>query len=147
MRVVDTIRIDAPPDVVWNVTRDVERWPEWTPTVTSVRVVSDGEFGLGSVARIRQPMQPESEWTVTVFEAGRRFAWATRRTGLRMVGTHEIAADGTGTRNVLSIDAEGPLAFMLWPVLRGAMRKALSDENRGLKACCEEVAARTSGHS
>ena len=137
LRVEHAIHIDASPDVVWEVTRDVERWPEWTPTVTSVRRVDGGPFGLGSVAWIKQPLQPESEWEVIEFTAGRRFAWTTRRRGLTMTGTHDIAPEGGGTRNTLGVDAAGLIAALLWPVLRLAMRRALADENRGLKARCE----------
>jgi uncharacterized membrane protein len=31
-----TIDIEAPVEQVWEVLREVERWPEWAPTVTSV---------------------------------------------------------------------------------------------------------------
>lgn len=137
MRVVDSIHIDAPIETVWAVTIDVERWPAWTPTVTSVRLVGEGAFGLGRVARIKQPLQPESEWVVTEFVAGKRFAWQTTRNGLTMVGTHELSVEGSGTRNSLSVHAEGPVAMLLWPVLRFAMKKALADENAGLKRHCE----------
>ena len=137
MTITDSIFINAGPDVVWRVTRDVERWPEWTPTVTSVRLAADQPFGLGSVARIKQPLQPESEWRVTDYVNGERFAWETRRAGLHMVGIHEMNAEGAGTRNVLRVEASGFLAVLLWPVLRPAMRKALADENRGLKSRCE----------
>ena len=138
MTITDAIHIDATPAVVWAVTQDVERWPEWTPTVTSVRRLDTKPFGLGSVARIKQPMQPEADWVVTEFSSGRRFVWETRRTGLHMTGTHELAPQGAGTRNVLRVDAKGAVAVMLWPLLRLAMRKALADENRGLKARCEQ---------
>lgn len=137
MRVVDSIHIDAPIETVWSVTQDVERWPEWTPTVTRVQLLGEGGLGLGSVARIKQPLQPEAEWVVTEFLPGKRFAWQTRRSGLTMLGTHDLSEDGRGTRNVLSVDASGSLALLLWPVLRLAMRKALSDENNGLKRRCE----------
>jgi len=30
--------INASAELVWATIRDVERWPEWTPTVTSVRL-------------------------------------------------------------------------------------------------------------
>jgi hypothetical protein len=77
---------------------------------------------------------------VTEFEEGQRFAWETRRLGLRMIGGHEIAAEGSGTRNVLHVHASGAVAVLLWPVLRFAVRRALSDENGGLKKRCEEIA-------
>lgn len=137
MTITDSIKIEAPVHAVWNVTQDVERWPEWTPTVTSVRLVSDPPLRLGSIALIRQPMQPESRWVVTEFAPGRRFAWETRRPGLHMVGSHDMTSENGGTRNILRIDASGWIAVLLWPVLRAAMRKALADENRGLKARCE----------
>jgi uncharacterized membrane protein len=141
MRVDDQIYIEAPTDVVWAVTADVERWPEWTPTVTSVKRVGGGRFGLGSVARVKQPAQAEAAWTVTAFEPGRRFVWESRRAGVWFVGSHEMTPEGTGTRNALAVEAGGLLAVLLWPLLRPAMRRALSQENRGLKAHCEAHAA------
>ena len=33
------VEIQAPPALVWEIMRDVKRWPEWTPTVTSVRLM------------------------------------------------------------------------------------------------------------
>ena len=141
MVVEDATRIDAPPDVVWEVTRDIERWPEWTPTVTSVTRLDDGPLRIGSVARIRQPWQPEGAWVVTELASGRRFAWETRRSGLYMVGTHELSPDGPGTRTALRVEAKGVLAVLIWPVLRLAMRRALAAENRGLKRRCEGIVA------
>ena len=141
MTVEDTIHIEAPPEVVWAVTEDLERWPEWTPTVASVFRLDEGPFGLGSTVRIRQPGQPASTWTVTEFVRGARFAWETRRPGLRMKAWHDAEADGTGTVNRLRLEAKGVLVALLRPVLRRAMRRALAEENRGLKARCEARSA------
>jgi uncharacterized membrane protein len=140
MIVEQTTHIEAPPDVVWRVTADVERWPEWTPTVTSVKRLSEAPFGLGSVARIKQPGQSEADWVVTRFDPGQCFAWETKRTGLRLVGKHEISAEGGGTRNELRVHADGVLAVLLWPVLGVALRRALTEENQGLKKYCEQAA-------
>jgi uncharacterized protein YndB with AHSA1/START domain len=137
MRVSHALHIDAPPESVWRVTVDIERWPEWTPTVTSATRLDSGALRLGSRARLSQPMQPPGEWVVTRFEPMRAFAWETHRRGLRMCGTHELHPEGNGTGNVLHVDAEGVLAVLLWPLLRVALRRALADENRGLKQRCE----------
>lgn len=133
MRVEHSIDIEAPPEVVWSVTADIEGWPEWTPTVKSVSCVSAAPFGLGSIARIKQPAQPEAEWVVTDFENGRRFVWESRRRGLHFVGTHEISQNSKGAKNLLRAEAKGILAFLLWPVLTLTLQRALSVENQGLK--------------
>lgn len=140
MKVTDAISIEAPPSVVWQVTQDVERWPEWTPTVTSVRLLGNPPLQLGSVALIKQPMQPESEWVVTEFAAPHRFVWETRRVGLRMKGSHDLETLPGGTQSTLAVEARGLLARLLWPLLRPAMKKAIATENRGLKARCEQLA-------
>lgn len=142
MRVSDAIPIGAPAEVVWAVTVDVERWPEWTPTMTSVSRLDTGPLKLGSIARITQPMQPPSEWVVTELVDGRRFAWETLRWGLHMIATHEIVPEGAGTRNVLHLAAEGAVAWLLRPLLRFAFRRVLARENRGLERRCEDESER-----
>src|SRR5688572_7852445 len=73
MDVEQTIEIDAPRKTVWAVMIDVERWPEWTPTTTSVELLDRGPFVVGSRARIRQPRLPVVIWTVTTLESERYF--------------------------------------------------------------------------
>lgn len=142
MRVSHAVHIQAPADVVWAVTVDLERWPEWAPTVTSLARLDTGPLKLGSTARVRQPMQPTSEWVVTELVAGRVFAWGTRRRGLHMIATHEIAAENAATKNVVHLDAKGAIAWLFWPLLRFVFRRAIAEENGGLKRRCESEAER-----
>ena len=146
MHVEHSIQIEAPHEIVWRVTVDVERWSEWTPTVTSAQLVRGRPIGLGSAARIKQPAQPEAEWVVTHFEVGRRFEWVTRRRGLRVVGVHEMRPVAGGTQSVLRAEMSGPLALLLWPILRVLARHAIVQENIGLKRRSEQI-ARDAGYT
>jgi hypothetical protein len=58
-----------------------------------------------------------------------------------MTGIHEITAEGTGTLSRLRVEVTGAVAVLLWPLLRYAMRRALADENQGLKKRSEQIAA------
>ena len=136
MRRDDEILIPAAPAEVWSATTDVERWPEWTPTVTRVRRLDAGPLAVGSAAEIRQPAMPPVIWTVTELAPPRRFVWEGRLRGLRMVATHELASDPHGTRSRLSIELTGPLARLLGPLLRWSVGRALRRENQGLRTRC-----------
>ena len=73
-----TVDIDAPADRVWAVMRDVERWPEWTPTVTGIRLLQPGPLRPGSRAKIRQPRLPPARWTISELDdSARTFTWVT----------------------------------------------------------------------
>ena len=59
MRIEDSIDIAAPVERVWELTMDVESWPQLTPTITSVKRLDHGPLAVGSAARIKQPAQAE----------------------------------------------------------------------------------------
>lgn len=139
MFIENTIKIRAPHSIVWDITTDVEQWPSWTPTVTSVHLVDEGPLKLGSAARIKQPGQPEAEWTVTEYEAGKSFVWESRRIGLKFRASHNIEEDEAFSISILKVEASGFLSVILWPLLKIAIGRSLKEENKGLKQRCEAL--------
>ena len=79
------IEIKAPAERLWAVMRDIERWPEWTPTVTKIQRIGDGALAVGSRAMIWQPKLPPARWEVIEpKEDERTFTWMTRSPGVRL---------------------------------------------------------------
>ena len=68
-----TIDINAPAERVWSVMSDIDRWHEWTPSITSVKRLGDGAFAVGTRVRIRQPGLPPAVWKLTAIEPGQSF--------------------------------------------------------------------------
>ena len=62
--------------------RDLEHWPEWTASVTSVELLEPGPLAVGTRARVIQPKLKPAVWEVTQAKAGRGFTWVTRHPGL-----------------------------------------------------------------
>src|SRR3954452_22737000 len=98
-----SIDIEAPPDVVWTVMSDGERWPDWTASVTSVTRLDEGPLRIGSRALIREPRFPPARWVVTELLPGRSFTWKSGLPGMWVYGEHSVEPLGTGTRATLRL--------------------------------------------
>jgi uncharacterized protein YndB with AHSA1/START domain len=134
-----TVDIAAPPERVWQVLSDVESWPEWTPTVTSVHRLDDGPLRPGSRARIRQPRIPQTEYVVTELEPGRSFTWVATGPGVLTTARHEAEPLPAGeTRVRLSVTQSGWLGSFMGRFYRGLTERYLANEANGLKTRCEQ---------
>src|SRR6188508_254993 len=128
-----TFPVHAPPERVWAVLSDVERWPSWTASVQQVSL--DGPLAVGAVAKIRQPKLPPTAWTVTEVVAGRSFTWESKAPGSHAVGEHEITPTGDGICEVrLRLEQTGPLGSLVGLVYRGLTRRYVQMEADGLTA-------------
>lgn len=135
----NVIQIAAPRSVVWCITVDIERWPQWTPTVTSLQRLDEGPLACGCAAMIQQPGLPKAKWVVTALIPDEQFTWESRILGMRMVATHELAAKETGTQSTLRVEISGLVAHLLSPLIRSSARRSLERENAALKATCESL--------
>ncbi len=135
-----SITIDAPIEVVWAIFTDVERWPTWASSFTSVELI-DGPMRLGAKARIRQPGLPTVVWEVTKWEPGRSWTWAVSSPGAHTEASHVLTASGATTVAEQSIVSSGPLGRLAAFVWRSLTRRYLAIEAAGLKQRCEQAAA------
>ena len=134
-----TITIAASPAIVWQVLTDAARWPEWTPTVTSVELLDPPPLRVGLRARIIQPKLPPAVFTVTELTEGHRFVWVTRSPGATVFADHSVVAEGSGSRVTLSVRFAGVLAWLVGWLTRNLNNRYLALEAAGLKQRSEEL--------
>ena len=142
-----TISVDiaAPPNRVWQVMSDIDRWHEWTPSVSRVSRLRDAPFAVGTRAMVRQPKFPPAMWKITSIEPGRGFTWVSIAPGFRAVGHHAVERTPTGSRATLSLTMHGPLGGLFGWLTQGITRRYIGYEAAGLKARSENPSYRHSG--
>lgn len=134
-----TGQIQASPETVWSVLVDVERWPEWTMSMSTVEHLGGGELREGSTVRIKQPRLPRLDWRVTTFEPMHSFMWTTSAMGVTTQADHVISSQTDGIVAVtLRITSTGLLSGVTSRLSAALTRRYLAMEADGLKRRCED---------
>ena len=132
------VEIQAPLSRVWTVLLDVERWPQWTTSVTRVKRMEVGPLTLGSRTRIFQPRLSSAVWKVTSLDQARHsFSWSAHTIGTKIQAVHQVEKFGTGCRVALGLYYSGLLGPLMSRLLRDLNWDYLKREGTGLKRYCE----------
>ena len=143
MRFDIEIETAASPGSVWAVLVDVERWPEWMSSYTSVQRLSQGPLTVGSEARVRQPGLSAATYTVTELVPGVEFTWSSTAAGVRTTGRHVVhTRPDDRAALTLSIEQSGILAGPVGLLLGPKIRRFLAIESEGLRAAAEAASGR-----
>ena len=137
MRHETSISVNATPGRAWDVMKDVERWPEWTPSMSKVELLQPGEVRVGSKVKITQPKFPSAVWTVTKVEPDRYLEWRSTSPILTSTGEHRIEPEGTGCRLTLGIEQTGLLVPVLKLFYKKTILEYLDMEAKGFKVRAE----------
>ena len=145
MRWTDVLRIDAPAEVVWRLTTDLDGLSAVMPTVRRSQRMDSGPVRVGSCARLTQPGGLSAVWTVVELDEGRRFVWRARLLGRTLTAVHLIEPDAGGCRNTVALELPEPstaLARLMTRVVAApVVRCSLRLENRGFAAAAERAVA------
>jgi uncharacterized protein YndB with AHSA1/START domain len=138
MQTDSSIEIDASAPTVWHVFTDVERWPEWTASVSRLVALDGAGIEVGRRFEIKQPRMPNLVWEVTAVEPGRSWTWRQRSPGGTTLATHWVEAQGAHRTIVRQrIDQRGPVGVTVGVLMRRLTQRYLELEAQGLKARSE----------
>ena len=116
---------------------DVERWPQWTSTVSRAMRLNGGAFRVGSHVLVKQPKFGTNIWEVAELVAGCNFTWETKRAGMRLTASHLIEPRGAGCQVSLSFDVSGHLSWIMLRLYGRLIQQYVATEAEGLKRRCE----------
>lgn len=139
MEFSQSVDIAAAPARVWAIVRDVERWHEWTASITSVELLDAGKFAVGCRARVLQPKLLPAVFRITAVDEGRSFTWVTRHSGVVGTATHCVEPLANGSRVTLSVRFGGLFGRAIGRLARGLTERYLALEAAGLKARSESL--------
>jgi uncharacterized protein YndB with AHSA1/START domain len=135
-----SLEIDAPASLVWDVFSDVERWPEWTASVTRLVALDGPGIAVGKRFQIKQPKLPTLVWKVTQVDPGVSWTWAQRSAGGSTLAHHTLTPIADG-RTLMSqaLDQQGLLGAVVGRLMLRTTRRYLEMEAQGLKRRSEQL--------
>ena len=142
------VDIDAPASLVWEVFSDVERWPEWTASVTGLVALDGPGLAVGKRFQIKQPKLPTLVWEVTEVSPGVSWTWAQQSPGGRTVATHTVTSVADARARVdQKLDQQGPIGAIVARLMLRTTRRYLEMEAQGLKGRSEQLRQSLGPHS
>ena len=143
----DSVEIDAPPRLVWDVFTDVEHWPDWTASVTSLIGLDAPTLAVGRRFAIKQPGMAKLVWQVTEIDPGKSWTWVQRSPGVRVSARHDVIAQPGGRTLVRQrLDQGGVLGAFVGRLMVTKTKRFLDLEGQGLKARSEQLSRADGAH-
>jgi carbon monoxide dehydrogenase subunit G len=131
------IRVNATPDIVWEIMTNIERWPEWNPDVESARV--NDELVPGATFQWKAGPGTITS-TLQQVERPAVLAWTGKTMGINAVHVWMIELQESGTLVRTEESWDGLLARLF----SGTMQKTLDQSiHQGLRYLKTEAERRT----
>lgn len=148
MHFEDSVEIDAPAQLVWEVFSDVESWPEWTASVTSLVARDGAGLAIDKRFAIKQPGMSKLVWKVSEIDPGSSWTWVQRSPGVRVSARHWVIPQPGGRTLVRQqLDQRGVLGALVGRLMVKKTKRFLELEAQGLKARSEQLIRANGRHS
>jgi uncharacterized membrane protein len=144
----DSVEIDAPAQLVWEVFSEVQRWPEWTASVTSLVGKDGANLAVGKRFSIKQPGMSKLVWKVTEIDHGSSWTWVQRSPGVLVTARHWVTTQPGGRTLVRQqLEQRGVLGALVGRMMIKKTKRFLELEAQGLKARSEQLSRANGPHA
>jgi len=126
MKFSASVEINATPEKAWALVNDVEKWPQWIPSLKKIDKVTKGPMDVGSRVLVvaRSLITVNLLMIITEFVLGRRVVMEGRVLGVKMTRYYTLEPVGQDRAKLTAGgEVSGLLAFL---VRRGGQK--LSEE-------------------
>jgi uncharacterized protein YndB with AHSA1/START domain len=128
--------IAAPPERVWELVSDIDRWPDWNPDIDSASL--DGPLAPGTTFRWKAgPGSIVS--TLRQVDPPREVGWTGKTMGIAGVHVYRLEPSGTGTRVVSEESWDGFPVRLMRRRMRRTLQRSLDTGLRHLQAAAERA--------
>lgn len=134
------VHIDAPAGTIWEVLGDLERWPDWTASMETVRLLGEAPARRGSLVAVKQPRLAALTWKITDWRPGEGFTWVSSGPGLRLSALRAIDDMGNCCVVRLQLRMDGWMAGIAARLFGRLIGRYIRMEADGLRARCEQAA-------
>ena len=137
MKFEHTVGTAAPPERIWKLWTDVERWPVWDTELASASLEKDFEPGARGTLKPRRG--PASTLVVSDLKPGESYVFTTRLPLCELkVGRRLVCRDDGGTFFTHEVSFVGPLSFLFGSLLGRRYREFLPRVMDNLRRIAEE---------
>jgi hypothetical protein len=115
----------AAPEHVFALWADVQNWPAWDASLVATTLA--GPFAAGTTGTLHPRGMPEPiEFRITAVDEGSAFADETRLGPLALRFRHRVERHGSGSRIVVTVEAEGPDADTIGPAVASDLPESVA---------------------
>lgn len=134
----NTVVINRPPEVVFDLLSDHRNEMKWNPKAQHVDKVTDGPVGLGTAYRAKWKSSPELTMECTRYERPR--GWTTENGGpiaVRLDVTLDDLGGSTRVTTRFTPRPQGVIATLFFPLLLVVLRRGERSNSRLIKSWVE----------
>lgn len=131
MKIIESIRVNSPPNNIFDLYQDITSWVDWDPEVSFVSIPNG--LTIGAKGILKPKKGPKTPIEITEVTQGKSFTVSSKLPFCQMQFKHELIKDNEETLVVHSVIFSGPFRFLFKYLIGTSIQKSLPSTLCSLK--------------